>query len=47
MHPFAKRHSDKVLEKGELLGIDKSCKYYSSCHHNEIRLEKRNLLKVD
>lgn len=33
MHPFAKRHFEKVLRTGELLGIDKGCKYYSSCHH--------------
>jgi precorrin-3B C17-methyltransferase len=32
MHPLAKRHFEKVLGKGELLGIDKSCKYYP-CHH--------------
>lgn len=37
MHPFAKRYFDKVLEKGELLGIDKSCQYYSSCHHNNLQ----------
>ena len=32
MHPLARRHFEKVLWKGELLGIDKGCKYYSSCH---------------
>ena len=32
MHPLAERHFEKVLGKGELLGIDKSCKYYP-CHH--------------
>jgi Zn-finger protein len=36
MHPFAKRHFDKVLEQGELLGIDKSCQYYSFCRHNDL-----------
>lgn len=33
MHPFARRHFEKILRTGELLGIDKGCKYYSSCHH--------------
>ena len=28
MHPLAERHFEKVLGKGELLGIDKNCKYY-------------------
>ena len=32
MHPLAKRHFEKVLGKGELLGIDKNCRYYP-CHH--------------
>lgn len=33
MNPMARRHFEKVLGKGKLLGIDKRCKYYSSCHH--------------
>ena len=35
MHPLAKRHFEKVLGKGELLGIDRSCKYYP-CHHGDL-----------
>ena len=31
MHPLAKRHFEKVLGKGDLLGIDTSCRYYP-CH---------------
>jgi len=36
MHPLARRHFKKVLGKGELLGIDKGCKYYSFCHHAKV-----------
>jgi precorrin-3B C17-methyltransferase len=32
MHPFARRHFEKVLRGGKLLGIDKGCKYYP-CHN--------------
>ena len=36
MHPFAKGHFERVLKKDELLGIDKGCKYSSSCHHDNL-----------
>lgn len=36
MHPLARRHFKKVLREGNLLGIDKSCKYHSSCHDGNI-----------
>jgi len=35
MHPLARRHFEKVLEKGDLLGIDKVCRYYP-CHHGDL-----------
>jgi len=33
MEPLARIHFERVLGKGELLGIDKGCKYHSSCHY--------------
>ncbi|MBE9502159.1 MAG: hypothetical protein IMY87_07010 [Chloroflexi bacterium] len=32
VRPLAKRHLKRVLGKGELLRIDKNCKYYP-CHY--------------
>ncbi len=33
MEPLAKGHFEKVLRRGEPLGIDKGCKYHPSCHY--------------